>query len=508
MNNNFYKIRESKNEFLNFIKSSDGSLYQKVIRGGFWTFFLRAISQLLYLIKIIVLARLLSPSDFGLFGIALLSLSALETFSQTGFDRALIQKRGDIKSYLNSAWTIEIIRGIIIAMILFFISSYVATFFNAPKVISILRIIGLAVIIKSLTNIAIVYFQKELEFKKFFKYQFLGAFFDAFVTIGIAVVFQSVWALVIGLLAGNLVKLIMSYKIDPYRPKLEFDLLKLKELWGFGKWVLGSSMLVFLVTHGDDIFVGKLLGITALGFYQMAYLISNAPATEISNIISQVAFPAYSKLQNNISRFRDACLKTLQFMLLLSFPIASIIFVLGYDFVIIFLGKKWIPIAPIMQVLIIAGLMRSIAIIFGYAFYALRKPKIDTKIQTIRFFILSISIYPFAVNWGMLGIAYSVLLSIFVSSVISVINIVIITECGVKKISKAIILPTINGIIMILFLFFLKYNINTTEISGFILVTILGISAYIITVYFLNRYYYYDIRSAIKDITDVKLKSK
>ena len=243
----------NKYNVIDFLKSTDGSLYQKTIRGGFWIFFLRAVSRLLNLAKLIILARLLSPDDFGLFGIALLSLSVLETFSQTGFKNALIQKKGDISSYLDSVWTAGVIRGIAIAIILFFISPYVAIFFDVSEVVPILRTIGLAVIIQGLTNIAVIYFQKELEFKKYFQYQFLGSLSNTIVTISAAIIFQSVWALVAGLLAGSIVRLLMSYKIDSYRPKIRIDFRKLKELWGFGKWVMGSSMLVFLFLMGTII---------------------------------------------------------------------------------------------------------------------------------------------------------------------------------------------------------------------------------------------------------------
>ena len=125
--------------------------------------------------------------------------------------------------------------------------------------------------------------------------------------------------------------------------------------------------------------MGKLLGVTALGFYQLAYRISNMPATEITHVISRVTFPAYSKLQDDIPKLREAYLKVLQITAFLSFPIAGLIFVLAPDFTKIFLGEKWMPMVPAMQVLVFAGLSRAIAATAGYIFYAVGKPKIDTS---------------------------------------------------------------------------------------------------------------------------------
>jgi len=316
------------------------TLSQKVVKGGFWVFFLRIVNRGFSLIRLIILARILSPNDFGLMGIALLTMSTLETFSQTGFQQALIQKKEDIESYLNSAWTVLILRGFALFIILYFIAPYAAIFFNSPEAKPIIQVIGFAILIRALTNIGVIYFQKELEFRKQFIYQFSGTLADFIVALSAVLILRNVWALVLGLLAGNIVRCFVSYLVHPYRPHLSKDLGRAKELFGFGKWIMGSSILVFLITQGDDIFVSKILGTTALGFYQLAYRISNMPATEITHVISQVTFPAYSKLQNNIPKLREAYLKVLQFTAFLSFPIAGLIFILAPDFTKIFLGAS------------------------------------------------------------------------------------------------------------------------------------------------------------------------
>jgi len=257
-------------------------------------------------------------------------MATLETFSQTGFQDALIQKKEDTKSYLDAAWTVLILRGFILFAILYLIAPYAAAFFEAPEAKSIIQVIGLAVLLQAFTNIGVIYFHKELEFNKAFIYQFAGTLADFIVAVSAVLILGTVWALVFGLLAGNVARCFMSYVIHPYRPLLSSDLGKAKELFGFGKWILGSSILIFLITQGDDIFVGKLLGVTALCFYQMAYRISNMPATEITHVISRVTFPIYSKLQDDIHKVKEAYLKVLQVTAFLSFPIACFIFVLRY----------------------------------------------------------------------------------------------------------------------------------------------------------------------------------
>ena len=128
--------------------------------------------------------------------------------------------------------------------------------------------------------------------------------------------------------------------------------------------------------------MGKVLGLTALGLYQLSYTLSNLPATEITHVVSRVTFPAYSKLQEDLPRVRSAYLKVLQFISFLSFPLAGAIFIFLPDFVSIFLGDKWTPMVPAAQVLVMAGLLRSIAATTGPIFHALGKPKIDSKEYT------------------------------------------------------------------------------------------------------------------------------
>ena len=476
------------------------NLSQCAVRGGFWVFSLRLIQQSFNLARLIILARILAPHDFGLLGIALLTMATLETFSQTGFQQALIQKKKDIKSYLDSAWTVSIIRGIILFLILYLIAPYAAIFFEVPEAKLIIQVIGLSILLKAFTNIGVIYFQKELEFNKQFIYQLSGTLVDFIVAVSAALMLQNVWALVYGVLAGNLVRFIMSYLVHPYRPHLSLDMEKIKELFGFGKWIMGSSILIFLITQGDDIFVGKLLGVTALGFYQMAYKISNLPATEITHVISQVTFPAYSKLQDNIQKLREAYLKTLQLTAFLSFPIAGLIFVLAPDFTTIFLGEKWMPMVPAMQVLVIAGLLRSIMATTGPIFNSVGKPKIGTKWQIIRLFVLVSLIYIFTIKLGILGTSIAVFLSNFISTIGFCREVITITKCKLKDFIKMIFFPLINGVIIIITVNSLKMMIHDVSILEFISFILVSFLVTFGLVYLFDKLTNYNIGTRFKDI--------
>ena len=173
------------------LEKPETSLSQRVAKGGMWVFALRGLEKGLGLIRLVILARLLAPHDFGLFGIALLAMSTLETFSQTGFQTALIQKKGDITQYLDTAWTVSVIRAVILFVILFFSAPYVAHFFNTPEASLIIKIIGISMLIGGFSNIGTVFFQKELEFNKQFIYRLSTTLAEFVVVISAALLLQS-----------------------------------------------------------------------------------------------------------------------------------------------------------------------------------------------------------------------------------------------------------------------------------------------------------------------------
>ena len=480
--------------------ASSEPLSKRVVRGGIWVFTLRIASRLLGLVRTIILARLLAPKDFGLFGVAILAISALNTFSQTGFEAALVQKKDNVGAYLDTAWTVSAVRAIFLFLILFFSSPLVAAFFNSSQATLVIRIIAVSTILSGCKNIGMIFFQKELEFDKQFIYEFSGTLIDLTVAISLAFILRNVWALVWGGVAANFVRLFMSYIIHPYRPHVRFDKSEFEELFGFGKWVLGSSILIFLIMQGDDIFVGKMMGVSALGLYQMAYLVSNLPATEIAHLISRVTFPAYSKLQDNLPELREAYLKVLQITAFVSIPLAGGIFILAPEFTEIFLGDKWMPMVPAIQALVLAGLVGSIQATTTPIFLAVNRPEIEPRWQAIRLLVLVILIYPFSIRWGICGTSIAVFLSIFISALGFSFMVLQITKGRKQSFLKIIGLPFMNALFMVVILLTLKDSIPSVEIWQFALLIVVGILTYLCIAYLFDRFLNYGIMKIMKEI--------
>ena len=299
------------------------------------------------------------------------------------------------------------------------------------------------------------------------------------------------WALVYGTLAGAIVTCIMSYLIHSYRPCFDFNLARIRELFGFGKWILGSSILIFLLTQGDDILVGKLLGATALGFYQIAYRISNLPATEITHVISRITFPAYSKLQDSVEKLRRAYSNVLQVTIFLSFLLAGLIFALAPEFTSIFLGQKWLPMVPAMQVMVIYGAIRSFGATTGPLFKGVGSPDILTKLTFVQLILLAIIIYPLTIKFGIFGTALSIVIPNLITQIIAGIKVMKIIQSDKSEFLKSLSFPLISAITMILLIFSIKGWIYG-DVVKFLAITIIGIASYLGFIYFLSKISDYD----------------
>ncbi|MFX1573981.1 MAG: lipopolysaccharide biosynthesis protein [Promethearchaeota archaeon] len=438
-------------------------LSQQMISGGVLLFIGKIIELILSFLTLIIAGRILNPLAFGLVGIAYLMIDILNTFTQFGFKQALIQRK-DISTYMNSAWTLSILRACILYAIMFFIAPLVSLITNEPEVKFIIQILSLSILIDSFSNIYLVYFVKELEFKKYFYFTISTTIGNFVFTVIFVIVLQNVWGIVIGKLLGEFVKVIISYLvITKNRPKFSLNWRKINELFQFGKWLLGSVILIFFITQGDDIFVGLVLGATALGLYQMAYKFSNLPATMITHAITGASYPTYSKLQDDQIKLRNYYLGILKITLFFAFPFAGLLFIISPEFITLFLGNKWLAVIPIMQILCIFGALRSINATTGPLFQAVGKPEILTKVSAIQLIFLGIIIIPMGIIYGLIGISLAVTISNFVNLYFAIREVSKIIDLK----ARSIILKILPFILSIIFTIFIIYIIKLIILNHF-----------------------------------------
>jgi O-antigen/teichoic acid export membrane protein len=376
---------------------------------------LRIIDKTIQLARIVVVARILSPEDFGLLGVALFTMAAFESFSQTGFDVALIQKNRDIGPYLATAWIIKAFRGLLLSLAVITAAPYIAFFFAQPDSIPVMRVASLSLALRGFASMGLVCRRKELEFREVFIVSIWASLTNFTVTILVAFLTRNVWALVFGLLAGEAARTISTYTIHPFRPSGRFDFLRALELYRFGRWVFARNLIDFFNSHVDDLVVAKLLGVQSLGLYQVAYRVFSVPLAEIQVTIAQVIFPAYSKLQADLSRLRKAYLDVVQVSMSLTSFVAAGVIALGPELIWLMLGEKWLPVIPVLKVLAATGLLVALTPAVGPLMRSLGRPDINVKIALVHLIVMISLVYPLSARFGIVGTAWAVLISVAVA---------------------------------------------------------------------------------------------
>ena len=288
----------------------------------------RIFSRTIAIARFIFLARILTPSQFGVFGIASVVLSFLEILTETGINVILIQEKKEIDKFINSAWIISIFRGLILFFSIIALSPIIVNFFGITDLYRFLFLISLVPLIRGFINPSIVKFQKELSFDKEFKLRISIFLFDSIVAITLALVTRDAISFVWGFISGAVLEVVLSFILFQPIPKLRPELNLLKQIIKRGKWVTAYVVFNYMSYVTDTAVVGKILGTSALGIYQMGHRLSSLPISEISDVVNKVIFPVYTKIAEDKNRLIRAFKKTLLSIIFFSSLVGMILFFL------------------------------------------------------------------------------------------------------------------------------------------------------------------------------------
>ena len=477
-----------------------GSYARKVAKGLTWVTVTAICVRAIGIVSAIILARLLMPADFGLMAIAIAVIAFSQGLTTTGFDSALIQKQEKPEDFLNTAWTFELCRNLALALIIFVSAPLLAIFFNEPRATIILKVLSVTYVFQGFRNIGVVYFRKNLEFHKQFIYEMVPVVFYISIVIPMAYILRNVWALVWATLASQIVGCIMSYILHPHRPKLDFQKKKAAELFNFGKWILGSSIVVMIREQGVTMFIGKLMGMATLGFYNRAGVFSTVLFQQVSEIVWKVGYPVYSQLQLEPERLKRAYLKTLQLLTFIGLPMAGGLLVLSRDFVHLFLTDKWLPIVPLMQILCLQAMLEIVNTPASIVFQASGRPSINVKISLLGVIILALLVYPLSSRWGATGAVASIFLGVLVTSPIVWYAANKVVRCSPGEFLKPVAISLISMCAMVVAIVTMKaFQVVQAGFTGFFELILAGVLVYAGVIFLFEKYADYGVFQLLKE---------
>jgi len=462
-------------------------LGQKAVRSGAIVFFEKFIIKGMAFVRTVIIARLLLPGDIGLFGLAALAVSVNGVFFQPGFQQALIQEQGDVRKHMDSAWTANLILNVFLAMLLFFVTAPLSGwFFHNAQVVPLARVLALSMLIIGFNNIGITLIQKELRYNRQFVINIIGYGTQWTLTVVFALLFRNVWALVAGAIVGNLIFVILSYLFSEYRPHFNFDFSSARHLFRFGKWVGIAGILSFFISQGDNLTVGRMLNAQTLAFYLTAYSLGTLPATEIVGVIAGILFPLYANLQDDLARLKRAFVRIARLAFAISIPASFGLASLASESVRFVYGTRWLPMVPILYVILLYGLFKGFELITDPLFRGIGKPHVSTGVMAAQAAVMFVLIVPFIRWWGPVGAGIAVLAGFLVAQAIYIHQLRRTIPIGMKTLVEIAGLPMIAAAVMAGLILFAKIAVpvNTKLLLGAYIVS--GVIVYALVLFVLD----------------------
>jgi O-antigen/teichoic acid export membrane protein len=383
-----------------------------------WQAFQMGGVKLLYMIRLLVLAILLTPADFGLIAIALASTSFLMNLTNFGLIPAVVQAKDMDEAQYDAVWTFDVTRSIIVTGLTVIFAPLIAEIFAEPRAVPIIQVLAIRPLLESLISIRIAALNRNLTFRPLAILKIIEAILNAIISIGLAR-WAGVWAMVLGMIGGAASMLLASYVLAPYHPRILFDWSAVKPLIKFGGWLLITGVVAMAGNFGLRIVVSRQLGADALGLYFLAAQLAFVPSEIASEVVGTVAFPLFARLQSNLQQAVRAFQAILTGLMALLYPICALIIVLSPTLVREILGPKWAGTVPLIQVLSLVtmiGLLgdTTIPLVKGFG-----KSYRVTQIELVQSSSLILFIWFFTSRYGALGAALAWLPAIIGVQVIS-----------------------------------------------------------------------------------------
>lgn len=395
------------------------NLKEDTLKALLWSFIERFGNQAIQFIFSIIMARLLMPEEFGLIAMLSIFVAMGNTFVNSGFGQALIQKQDANHIDECSIFYFNILVALFATIILFFCAPLIADFYDQQELVNMSRVLSLIFIFNALGLVQRTLLNKKLDFKTQLKVSLSASLISGIISVGFAFNGFGVWSLIALYLCNDFFNTLFLWLVSSWRPSLIFSMHSLKSMFAFGSklFIVSLTNSVFVDLH--KLIIGKFFNPSALGFYSRADSLYKYPVVILNSVVSQVSFPVYSKIQDDKKRLKHLVRKSLKTITLITFPLMIGIVVVAHPLIEVLLTKKWLPSTLYLQLLCVIGMLYPILAINLNALNAQGRSDLYLKIDIINkiFIIIIISItYRFGIIAMIIGQIANSLLSYYLYS--------------------------------------------------------------------------------------------
>ena len=393
---------------------SSTSLKKVAFRGAIWTFVGYGLSQALRFGSNLILTRLLFPEVFGLMALVYVFITGLNLFSDIGIRPSIIQNpRGDDPVFLNTAWTLQVVRGIGLWLGCLILAFPVSQIYDEPKLVWLLPVVGLTTIIQGFNSTSLATLSRHVEVGKITIFQLGVQVIALAVTIIYAYFQQSIWALVIGNLLSSLFQMIISHRLNLLvTNRFAWDKTAIHEITLFGRWIFLNTAMMFLAQQSDRLILGKLLSLEMLGVYTIAFSLSDIPRQAVKRLSSNVIFPVLSKnAALPRSNLREKILKPRRQLLLMATLVLAVMTVFGDLVVLALYDDRYAQAALFFPILSLGLWPRILFNTISPSLKAIGEPRYDAYGSVLRLIFISLGLPIAFAQTGVIGAVFIIAIS-------------------------------------------------------------------------------------------------
>jgi lipopolysaccharide exporter len=388
------------------------SVTSRVARGTGWVIAWRVVSRNLGLLSTLVLVRLLRPEDFGLVALATGFANTVDSLSAIGVQDALVRDTSPTRDMYDTAYCMNVLRGLVTAVFIAALAWPVADFFADPRLIGVMLALALMMLLGTVGNIGFVNLRRDMQFQQEFKLFVAFRVISMLVTIVLAFLWRDYWALVIGLLAGRIAAVPLSYLVSPHWPRL--SLRSWRHLFGFSFWSWMGTMLWQFKERSDNIIIGRMLGTAQFGVFAIGSEFGALPMTEVIEPLGRALFSGFALLHRSTESPRRLYLGAVGTAIMLILPAGLGISMVADPMVRVVLGEQWLSAVPVIQIIAIACPASVFSIVSSTFLTAAGRPRavflMSSVSISIRIPLMIATIY----LWGLQGAAIGVAVALVI----------------------------------------------------------------------------------------------
>ena len=319
-----------------------------------------ALGKVISLGTTLILARILSPADYGLIAIAMIVIGFIGFFNEVGIGSAIIQKNELSTTEVNGCFVIAILVSIVLFFITLAASGSIAQFYAHPELQAMISVLASGFIFGAFSTVPMAFLRKEMQFKAIAGVNILATIIQSIVSLVLAWQGHGVWSLVWGFVAASVVTSAGFFALSSWRPRGQYGIREASTLVIYGLHVTSTRVFWYLYTNADKAIVGKMLGAKSLGIYDMAFSLATLPSAQVTTLVINVASPLFSKLQNNLTELSSVVLKLTRGLAYVTYPALIGMLVCSRELILVLLGPDWIDVLIPFSALCLMGLIKSV----------------------------------------------------------------------------------------------------------------------------------------------------